>query len=181
VRWARLFADLDAQVEAGERADRAAESAELRRLEFSRVALSERLTAAVGAVLTLVVDGVEPLSGELTQVGADWVLVESGASVETLVALAAVLSATGLPATSGAGDELDQRLGLGVVLRRLARDRLAVTVHTRGGVAFTGTIDRVGADFLDLAEHGADQARRAQHVQRVRAVPFTAIALVRPA
>jgi hypothetical protein len=182
MRWARLFDDLNAQVEAAERAERAAESAELRRLELSRVTLSDRLLAAVGTSVTLTVDGAQPLTGELVQLGGDWALLASETGSETLVGLSAVVAVTGLPAAVAAGaGETDARLGLGFVLRRLARDRLPVTVVTRGGTAYTGTIDRVGADFFDLAEHAADRPRRATDVQRVRTIAFAATALVRPA
>lgn len=181
MRWSRLFADLDAQLEAAERADRAAESAELRRLELSRVTLAERFGGGLGTVVALAVEGADVLTGELAQVGADWLLLDSGAG-ETLVALAAITSATGLAAGSAPpADEVDRRLGLGVVLRRLARDRAAVTVVARTGAVFTGTIDRVGADFLDLAEHDADRPRRATDVRQVRAIAFAALGLVRPA
>ena len=182
MRWSRLFDDLDAQLDAAERAERAAESADLRRLEISRVALAERLGGAVGAQLTLSVEGADPLTGELSQVGSDWLLMGSSVGSETVVALRAVLSVTGLPArTALPADEIDGRLGLGFVLRRLARDRLPVTVVTRTGAACTGTIDRVGADFLDLAEHPSDRPRRTADVQRVRTVAFAAVAVVRPA
>jgi len=43
----------------------------------------------------------------------------------------------------------------------------------------TGTIDRVGADFLEMAEHALDVARRAGNVAGVRTVPFTGLALIR--
>ena len=47
-----------------------------------------------------------------------------------------------------------------------------------GGV-LTGTLDRVGADYVDLAEHPADLPRRAEAVQGVRAIVTGAIAVVR--
>jgi hypothetical protein len=42
----------------------------------------------------------------------------------------------------------------------------------------TGTIDAVGQDALDLAEHPLDLPRRAEHVTDVRVVPFPAIGAV---
>jgi hypothetical protein len=78
-------------------------------------------------------------------------------------------------------DEVDARLGLGHVLRQLARDRATVAVALCDGAVMTGTIDRVGADALDIAEHPADAARRAEAVTGVRTVRLAAIATVRPA
>ncbi len=43
----------------------------------------------------------------------------------------------------------------------------------------TGTIDRVGADFLELAVHAAWEPRRAGSVRSVALVPLSAIVLVR--
>jgi hypothetical protein len=181
VRWARLFDDLSGQLEAAEQADRAAESAELRRLELSRVTLADRFAGAVGSTVTLSVQGVDPLTGVLTQVGRDWVLLQK-AGTESLIAFSAIAAVTELPVAPGpptAG--VDRSLGLGFVLRGLARDRAPVSVVMRAGTTFTGTIDRVGADFLDLAEHAADRPRRADAVQRVCTLPFAALAVVRPA
>jgi hypothetical protein len=43
----------------------------------------------------------------------------------------------------------------------------------------TGTLDRVGADYVELAEHPADLPRRAEAVQGVRAIVIAAVAVVR--
>jgi hypothetical protein len=76
---------------------------------------------------------------------------------------------------------VESRLDLASVLRALARDRAVVRLVLTDGSAVTGTIDRVGSDFLDLAEHATDDARRADAVTAVRAVAFSALAVVRPA
>ena len=182
MRWARLFDDLDAQAAAAEQAERSAESAELRRLEVSRQDLAARLRGAVGSPLSLAVEGVGAVEGVLRQVGADWLLTETHGGAETVVALRAVSSAVGLPGGFGPPpDDVDRRFGIGFVLRRLARDRAAVSVAVRSGEVHTGTIDRVGEDFLDLAEHAGDQPRRSADVRRVRAIATDAVAVVRPA
>lgn len=169
-------------MEAAEQAERAAEAADLRRLEVSRTTLAQRLAGAVGANVTLSVEGAGQLPGVLTQVGAGWALMKATAGVETLVALSAVVSIANLPAATGPeADDLEDGLGLGFVLRRLARDRLTVTLVARTGETCTGTIDRVGSDFLDVAEHAADRPRRPGEVLRVRSLPFGALAVVRPA
>ena len=49
------------------------------------------------------------------------------------------------------------------------------------GAVLTGTLDRVGADYVELAEHPADQPRRSEAVLGVRAVVLDAIAVVRTA
>jgi hypothetical protein len=69
--------------------------------------------------------------------------------------------------------------GLGAALRALSRDRAVVDVVDVDGTVTTGTIDAVGQDLVEVAEHAADVPRRAKNVVAVRAVPFPALAAVR--
>lgn len=46
------------------------------------------------------------------------------------------------------------------------------------GQVVTGTIDVVGADFLDLAEHALGESRREENVRGRQTVPFAAVVLV---
>jgi uncharacterized membrane protein len=74
MRWQDLFADLESQAEALERAERDAEVADRSRAEQAMVALTARLAAACGMPLALRVTGVGEISGELETVGQDWLL-----------------------------------------------------------------------------------------------------------
>ena len=60
-----------------------------------------------------------------------------------------------------------------------ARDRSAVQIVLDDGSVLGGTLDRVGADYVELAEHPADLPRRAEAVQGVRGVVIAGIAVVR--
>jgi hypothetical protein len=71
------------------------------------------------------------------------------------------------------------RLDLRRALRGLARDRSAVQIVLDDGGVLSGTLDRVGADYVELAEHPADLPRRSEAVQGVRAVVIGGIAVVR--
>jgi hypothetical protein len=73
--------------------------------------------------------------------------------------------------------ELAARLGIAFLLRDLCRRRAAVTVRTYTGDV-TGTIDRVGRDHLDLAEHDLDVVRRVREVHHVRVIPTEQVLLV---
>ena len=72
-----------------------------------------------------------------------------------------------------------RRFGLGYALRALSRDRATVAVSlVGGGPPLLGTIDAVGADHLDLAEHDEGVPRRRENVRAVATVPFVALVAV---
>lgn len=186
VRWERLFEDLEAQLDAESARELDAEVADRTRRERALLGLQGRLVAACEARLTLElwVSGVGTVSGRVERVGADWLLVvTTDGSGETLVPFAAVRSLTGLAGAGGARDGaaigLGSSLGLGSVLRAISRDRSTVEVVDTNGRVRSGTVDAVGADLLDLAEHPVDLPRRREHVLAVHTVPFAALAAVR--
>jgi hypothetical protein len=182
MRWQQLFADLQAQFEAEEEALERAESASRTRAEVGAIALVDRLRGALGLPLVLACGAAGSVSGVLTEVGADWLLVEDDGARSCLVALGAVRSVAGLgrrTAVAEPAGPLRGRLDLRRALRGLARDRSAVQVVLDDGGVLSGTLDRVGADYVELAEHPADLPRRAEAVQGVRAVVLARIAVVR--
>lgn len=181
VRWEELFADLEGQLSAAERAETQAQTEDLARAEAARLGLLDRLTPADGQLLRLRVLGAGLLVGQLRDVAASWLLLaEEGG--EALVPVDAIgwVSGLGRPAAApGSTGPLRRRLGLGHALRGIARDRSPVLATLRDGTALTGTLDRVGADFVELAEHPLDELRRAERVSAVLAVPFAALAVLR--
>ncbi|TFV81392.1 hypothetical protein [Blastococcus sp. CT_GayMR16] len=182
MRWQQLFADLQAQFEAEEGAIEQAESASRTRAEVGASGLADRLRGAEGFPLVLGCRGAGTVAGVLVEVGADWLLVEDDGGRPTLVALAAVRSAAGLGRRTAAPEligEVRGRLDLRRALRGLARDRSAVQIVLDDGSVLGGTLDRVGADYVELAEHPADLPRRSEAVQGVRAVVIAGIAVVR--
>ena len=182
MRWDGLFADLEAQAEALEIAERAAEVEERARVEFGRITLLDRLRPAVGSPVRLRCLGGTTVAGVLRRVGPDWLLVDERAEREAVVAAAALASVSGLPRVSAPPDSADvveSRLGLRHVLRGIARDRSPVRLVDRAGTILDGTIDRLGADFVELAEHPAGELRRRVDVRDVVAVPVGALAVVR--
>jgi hypothetical protein len=184
VRWQQLFADLAAQWDEAEASAERAESASRARAEFGGVRLADRLRGAEGSRVVLRCRGAGQVGGVVAEVGPDWFLLVDERGAEVLVAAAAVLAVTGLgrltAAPAGEG-EVRGRLDLRRAVRGLARDRSQVQVLLADGAVVTGTIDRVGADFCEIAEHPLDQARRGSAVQGVTAVALSALALLRTA
>ncbi len=178
MRWEGLFDDLAAQWDGEERRERDAEVADRTRRERAEVALLARVAAHRDVPLRLLLVTGRSLEGMVVDVGADWVLLRPGAARrEALVPVAALVAVVGLgPRPVEAGGA--RRFGLGYALRALSRDRSVVALTDTSGHTVTGTIDAVGADALDLAEHPADDPRRDANVRGTRTVPFDAIALV---
>ncbi|MDP9397534.1 MAG: hypothetical protein M3P96_06775 [Actinomycetota bacterium] len=180
--WDEAWFALAAASEEAERAELAAEVSDRTRAEYARVRLVDRLRAGLDRVLTVFLVGRTRVSGRLRDAGPDWLLIDESGGGVALVPLGAVVGVHGLAgrtATPADDGHLAQRLRLTYLLRQLARDRVPVTVVLVDATALTGTLDRTGADFVELAEHPAGEPRRARSVAAVRAVPHAAIAVVR--
>ncbi|MBA2773061.1 MAG: hypothetical protein H0U36_03335 [Nocardioidaceae bacterium] len=180
MRWHDLFADLEGQVQAWERAELEAEISDRTRAETAQVRLVNRLRHRVGETVRLTVLGGGPIEGTVGQVGADWLLL--GGSAEVVVPLSAVLTlcdlGPGSVSPQGVG-VVAQRLGLAFALRAIAVDRCPVRVALRDGSCVVGTPHRVGADFVDVAEHDVGEVPRLDVVRGTSTVAFGAIAAVR--
>lgn len=169
-RWEHLFADLEAQLAAG-RADEARwDVAELTRAERARISLTDRLRAAGGRRLRVVTVPDEPFDGVVVEAAAQWILLDLGSGRRAVLPAAAVRTVEGLGAHAAPpAGRLESALGLGHVLRALARDRVVVSLRTDVGV-HVGRVDRVGADHLDLTLQSPPD--------RVVCVPFQALLAV---
>jgi hypothetical protein len=182
MRWDDLFSDLEAQASAISAAEQDGEVAERTRIETSQLSLYDRLGSALDTQIRLSCKGVSAFGGTLSQLGAHWLLVDEGAGREAIVATAAILSVTGvgrLSSAPGSGGQLSQRLGLGSALRGVARDRSPVRLHLIDGSILNGTLDRVGADFVEIAEHPAGEPRRRDEVRHTCVVAMKALSVIR--
>ena len=188
MRWEQLFNDLDAQFDDLADEQMMAELADRQRVAVGAVSMGQRIAGALDRTIRVRTTVGLAVTGRLRKVGPDWLLLEEGVGREALLAIAAVTQVEGLSTSSGppiGGVEL--RLDLRFVLRGLARDRSPVGVVVRGGAGdptglyseSTGTIDRIGADFLELAVHAPWEPRRAASVRSVVLVPLVAVVLVR--
>jgi hypothetical protein len=184
VRWDDLFRDLEAQLEAANAAEEAAEIADRTRREQARLRLVDRLRAALGVDIAVHVLGLGAVTGRVVDVGTDWLLLDESQGRDLLLRQAAILAISGLGVQStepGREGRVAARLDLRFALRAVARDRSAVTVALIDGCLLTGTVDRTGADFFELAEHPLGDARRPGAVRTIRTVPLEALAGLRTA
>lgn len=189
VEWEHLFDDLEGQLAAEWEAERAALDAESERLRVSRLALRDRLRllTASDTRMTVGVTSGRRLTARVRGLGADWVALSPIDDPRlVLVPLDAVEHIGvdhGTLLSSLDADQpeasLRERMTLGFVLRDLARRRVPVRIALRHGEPVHGTIDRAGADHLDIAVHDPGEPRRSQTVRAHLMVPFGAIVWVR--
>ena len=197
MRWDRLFADLEARFDDIADEQATAERADRERVAVGAVRAIQRLSGAVGQPVTLHLAGGATIGGRLRTVGPDWLLLAESNGRDALVALSAVTAVQGL--TTATGQEptgFSVRIDLRRALRGLARDRSPVAVGlpgwsggaeggqsggygSTGSAEITGTIDRVGADFIEIAVHAAWEPRRPNAVRSVVMVPLGAVVMVR--
>ena len=177
MRWDALFADLEARWDAEGRAERDAEVADRTRREHASIELLTRLAGHQGEVRVRVAAGVV-LEGLVLDVGKDWVLLEIPLRRrQALIPMSAVRAIEGLGRRSVSA-RTARRFGWGYAVRALARDRAVVQITDLDGTVVTGTIDIVGADYLELAAHPLDEARRSAAVRTTVVIPSVAVALI---
>ncbi len=193
MRWDNLFDDLESQLEQELDAEDIDLLAEEERLRLGRLGLRDRLRAMAatdGSIRMILTDGTR-VAIDIGALGRDWIAGElrgdgnfSASCVIPMSAIAGCVpsptqSAASVVAEPGTGlGSLASRLGLPFVLRDLCRRRAAVHIRTRHELLH-GTIDRVGRDHFDLAEHEPGAARRELSVRAIRLVHVAEIVHVR--
>jgi hypothetical protein len=196
MRWDNLFDDLESQLEQELGAEDIDLLAEEERLRLGRLSLRDRLGAMVpessGAepVKLLLIDGTR-IAIAAGAVGRDWIAGEvcgdGHRATSCVIPIAAIagciptarqtVASVDAKPEAGVGS-LASRLGLAFVLRDLCRRRAALHVRIRNELLH-GTIDRVGRDHLDLAEHEPDVPRRERAVRAIRLLPVAELVLIR--
>lgn len=180
MRWNDLFADLEAQLEFGQWRTVEQEAAELTRGMWAELTLMDRLRAALGQRVRMVLHDGRAQVMELKAVGPEWVggIDETGAMLiprEVVMSVDAELRRAIVPSRP-----LQAGPRMRAVYRMLARRREPVQIIARHGQTVAeGTIDRVGKDHLDVALHARDEFRRTTTLRGSRILPFDAVQVVR--
>lgn len=151
MRFERIFEDLEGRFAHHEREEMRAVSEDLARAERAQLSLADRLRGAGGRSLTLHLGSVLRLEGTVEDVGEGWVaLHEESGGRRTVVPLPAIALIEGLPVRARPAEEsLRSSLGLGSMLRTIARDRSVVRLETTAG-GVMGRLAAVGADAVDV-------------------------------
>jgi hypothetical protein len=173
MRWEALFADLQGQWDAAQRAEDDARIADLAELEMGRTGVVDRLRACRGNMLAVrLTDGSE-VTGLVLDAAPQWLLLRSGER-RCVVPASAVAAAWPLGPVAPDPGVVERRLGVAHALRAIAREGATVRLRTLAGDV-RGRIVRVGADHLDVA---IDLVPGQAALGSVITVTFTALLLV---
>ncbi|APX34687.1 hypothetical protein BH708_06490 [Brachybacterium sp. P6-10-X1] len=180
MRFERIFEDLEARFAHHEREEMRAVSEDLARAERAQLSLADRLRGAGGSPLALHLGTALRLEGTVEDVGEGWVsLHEEGGRRRTVVPLPAIALLEGLPVRARPAEETRRStLGLGSVLRSIARDRSVVRLETTAG-GIMGRLAAVGADAVDVHSLPTGESGAAPGSTRIT-VAMGALLAVRP-
>lgn len=182
MRWDGLFADLEAQLAHAVWRQTEVDAAEMTRGESAAIHLSDRLRGSMGERLALRLTGSARVEMHVSTVGPSWIGGTDSAG-GLLVPMDSVIAVdAALPRVAPERSASARALGIGSVYRSMSRARVPVSVLGHDGILLAeGTIDRVGADHLDISTHARDEARRARAIRGIVVVPLRAIGFVRSA
>jgi hypothetical protein len=176
----RVFDELEAEFEAGLRREAEQESVAAVRAEVGATVLWEQLARRVGAEAA-VLAGARAFRGTVVASYPEFLVLRAADGTEHLIRHAPAVSValpaeppTLRPAPAAAA----RRYQLALALRELARRREPVRVELVDGTSCDGTIESVGSDYLEVAEHDLGEARRRSAVRARRFVGFAAVAAV---
>lgn len=154
----RILADEWSRASSDEFLDRCAEVADQIRVDWGRIALSDRLRANVGQVATLAVDGAGTVTGLIEAAETDWIRV-AAAGGRCYIAVGKIGIVTGLAeAGSAPQDSIAVARGWTQVLRQLAVAGRPVSIALADGSRHGGMITRSGSDHVDVARMSDSQA-----------------------
>jgi hypothetical protein len=175
-----VFEELEAEFEAGLRREAEQESVAAVRAELGTTVLWEQLARRVGSEAA-VLAGARRLRGIVVAGYPEFLVLRATDGTEHLVrhgpAVTVALPAEP-PALRPTPPAATRRYQFALALRELARRREPVRVSLVDGTGCDGTIEAVGSDYLELAEHDLGEARRRAAVRARRFIGFAAVVAV---
>lgn len=175
-RFDDLLAGIVAEVEAADAAALDADIADRERAARAEARLLGRVRAQTHVALELAAGG--RVDGLVATVGKD-VVVLAADDGDWAIPVWGIVAVIDPVEGSREATSLSERLGVASVARAWARQRSVVRVLRLASGPIDGTIDAVGADHLDIAEHDPGEPRRPEAVRRRLSVPLGAITAIR--
>lgn len=175
-RFDDLLAGLALEAAAADAAALDADIAEVERAARAESYALDRLRAQ--REVSLEIAGGPLVSGLVALVGRDVVVLvaDDGDWAIPLWGITAVIHPG---ERTRAAASVSERLGLASIARSWARQRSVVRVLRVGAGPLDGTIDSVGADHLEIAEHDPGEPRRPDAVRRQVLIPLGAVSAIR--
>lgn len=172
---------LEIKTAASQRFEAQARTAEALRAATSEVRLWQQLSRLIGTRVDVQADAIH-VSGQLAASHPDYLVVDCDSGWTHLIRLGAGVTAATAPGVTPTGPTsggmLARRYRLQAAALELERRREPVRVVLAGGTPATGTIDQVGRDYLQLAQHALGEPRRAHAITARRYLPLAAVTLI---
>jgi hypothetical protein len=174
----RLFEELEAEFEASLRREAEQEAVAALRAQAAETLLWEALARRVG-IEVVIQTGSRLYRGTLLASYPDFFVIRGSSRTQHLVRLGRAVSVS-LPIDQKQLRPLvpTPRYRFVLALRELARRREPVRLELADGNIVDGTIELVGGDHLELAEHDLAEARRSSAITGRRLLAFAAVAVV---
>ncbi|HEX8134556.1 MAG TPA: hypothetical protein VF880_14155 [Actinomycetes bacterium] len=176
----RVFEELEAKFEAGLRREADQETAAALRAGIGETVLWEQLARRTGTQ-AVAHAGSRRFRGVVVASYPEFLVLHDGDGTEHLIRYGPATSVA-LPAEpttlQPAPAAAARRYRLSLALRELARRREPVRVELVDSGRVDGTIEAVGSDYLEIAEHDPGEARRRRAVKARRFLGLAAIAAV---
>lgn len=175
-----VFDELEAEFDAGLRQEAEQETVAAVRAELGSTVLWEQLARRVGSEMVAHA-GARVLRGRAVASYPEFLVLRSPDGAEHLVRYGpdvSVALAAEPPSLRPAPGPAVARYQFALALRELARRREPVRIDLTNGTTVNGTVEVVGSDYLEVAEHDPGEARRRAAVRARRFVGFAAVAAV---
>jgi hypothetical protein len=176
----RVFEELEAEFDAGLRREAEQEALAAVRAELGATVLWEQLARRIGAE-TAVTAGGQTFRGSIIASYPEFLVVRASDGGEHLIRYGSMFSlsmAPEAPDLRPAPTAAARRYQFALALRELARRREPVRISLSDGAVLDGTVEAVGSDYLEVAEHDPGEARRRSAVRARRFVGFAAVVAV---
>ena len=174
----RIFEELEAEFEAGLRREAEQEAVAALRAKLGETRQWEALARRIGTELVIRA-GPRSFRGTLVASYPDFCVLQAADGAQHLIPLGPATTIS-LPLQRQPPQPVPaaSRYRFALALRELARRREPVRLELAAGGTIAGTIEVVGADYLELAEHDPNEARREAALTGRRLLGLAAVAVV---